>query len=108
MQHFRPFQTLIYGIRKTDRKEVVMTNAEWVLVNQAKKGDAHGFALLYQRYYKELFYFALSVMKKPVRQRMAVSAGVMKAYEQILGLCGKIVPLKAGYSRSQPMSAEKC
>lgn len=75
MQHFRPFQTLIYGIRKTNRKEVVMTNAEWVLVNQAKKGDAHGFALLYQRYYKELFYFALSVMKNASQAEDAVSAG---------------------------------
>ena len=60
-----------------------MTNAEWVLVNQAKKGDAHGFALLYQRYYKELFYFALSVMKNASQAEDAVSAGVLKAYEQI-------------------------
>ena len=60
-----------------------MTNAEGVLVNQAKKGDAHGFALLYQRYYKELFYFALSVMKNASQAEDAVSAGVLKAYEQI-------------------------
>ena len=59
-----------------------MTNAEWVLVNQAKKGDAHGFALLYQRYYKELFYFALSVMKNASQAEDAVSAGVLKAYER--------------------------
>ena len=63
-----------------------MTNTEWALVGQAKKGDAHAFALLYQRYYKELFYFALSVVKHKEMAEDVVGNAVLHAYEYLPSL----------------------
>ncbi len=63
-----------------------MTNTEWALVGQAKKGDAHAFALLYQRYYKELFYFALSVVKHKETAEDVVGNAVLHAYEYLPSL----------------------
>lgn len=60
-----------------------MTNMEWALVTQAKQGDAHAFALLYEKYYKDLYRFALCYMKNPTYAEDAVSQGVLKAYENI-------------------------
>ena len=61
-------------------------NTEWALVGQAKKGDAHAFALLYQRYYKELFYFALSVVKHKEMAEDVVGNAVLHAYEYLPSL----------------------
>lgn len=60
-----------------------MTNREWLLVGQAKEGDAHAFALLYEVYYKNLYYFALSYLGNEAAAEDAVSAGVLKAYEKL-------------------------
>ncbi len=60
-----------------------MTNEEWLLVGRAKEGDAHAFAKLYERYYKDLYYFALSYMGEEAAAEDAVSAGVLKAYENL-------------------------
>ena len=60
-----------------------MTNREWLLVGQAKEGDAHAFALLYEVYYKDLYYFALSYLGNEAAAEDAVSAGVLKAYEKL-------------------------
>ena len=60
-----------------------MTNREWFLVGQAKEGDAHAFALLYEKYYKDLYYFALSYLGNETMAEDAVSAGVLKAYEKL-------------------------
>ena len=61
----------------------IMTNTEWLLVGQAKEGDAHAFALLYEKYYKDLYYFALSYMGNETAAEDAVSAGILKAYEKL-------------------------
>ena len=60
-----------------------MTNREWLLVGQAKNGDTHAFALLYETYYKDLYYFALSYLGNEAAAEDAVSAGVLKAYEKL-------------------------
>lgn len=60
-----------------------MTNREWLLVGQAKNGDPHAFALLYEEYYKDLYYFALSYLGNEAAAEDAVSAGVLKAYEKL-------------------------
>lgn len=60
-----------------------MTNEEWLLAGQAKEGDPHAFALLYQKYYKDLYYFALSYLGNEAAAEDAVSAGVLKAYEHL-------------------------
>lgn len=60
-----------------------MTNTEWILVGKAKKGDAHAFALLYERYYKDLYHFALCILKNQHDAEDAVSASVLKAYENL-------------------------
>lgn len=39
-----------------------MTNDEWILVGQAKHGDAHAFAHLYKRYYDWLLHYRYSVV----------------------------------------------
>lgn len=60
-----------------------MTNDEWILVGQAKKGDAHAFARLYQRYYEDLYRFALCYIRNPEAAEDAVGNSVLKAYERI-------------------------
>lgn len=60
-----------------------MTNTEWILVGQAKEGDAHAFALLYERYYTDLYHFALCLLKNQQNAEDAVSSSVLKAYENL-------------------------
>ena len=63
-----------------------MTNTEWILVGQAKKGDAHAFALLYERFYTDLYHFALCFLKNQQDAEDAVSSSVLKAYENLPNL----------------------
>lgn len=63
-----------------------MTNTEWALVSQAKQGDAHAFALLYEKYYKDLYRFALCYLKNTAKAEDAVSQAVLKAYEKLPNL----------------------
>ena len=63
-----------------------MTNMEWALVTQAKQGDAHAFALLYEKYYKDLYRFALCYLKNTAQAEDAVSQAVLKAYEKLPNL----------------------
>ena len=63
-----------------------MTNMEWAYVSQAKQGDAHAFALLYEKYYKDLYRFALCYLKNTTQAEDAVSAAVLKAYEKLSNL----------------------
>lgn len=60
-----------------------MTNDEWMLVGEAKKGDAHAFAKLYQRYYQDLYRFALCYIRNADMAEDAVMNSVLKAYERI-------------------------
>ena len=63
-----------------------MTNMEWALVTQAKQGDTHAFALLYEKYYKDLYRFALCYLKNTAQAEDAVSQAVLKAYEKLPNL----------------------
>ena len=63
-----------------------MTNMEWALVSQAKQGDAHAFALLYEKYYKDLYRFALCYLKNTTQAEDAVSQAVLRAYEKLPNL----------------------
>ena len=63
-----------------------MTNMEWAYVSQAKQGDAHAFALLYEKYYRDLYRFALCYLKNTAQAEDAVSSAVLKAYEKLQNL----------------------
>ncbi|MBR6228730.1 MAG: sigma-70 family RNA polymerase sigma factor [Eubacterium sp.] len=63
-----------------------MTDMEWALVGQAKQGDAHAFALLYEKYYRDLYRFALYYLKNEAQAEDAVSGAVLKAYEKLPNL----------------------
>ncbi len=60
-----------------------MTNMEWALVGKAKQGDAHAFAKLYEKYYGDLYRFALAFMKGSSAAEDSVSSAVLKAYENL-------------------------
>lgn len=60
-----------------------MTNDEWILVGQAKQGDAHAFARLYERYYQELYRFAYCYMRQAEAAEDAVMNSIEKAYERL-------------------------
>lgn len=60
-----------------------MTNDEWKLAGQAKNGDTHAFAKLYQRYYEPLYRFALCYIRNAEMAEDAVMNSVLKAYEKI-------------------------
>lgn len=60
-----------------------MTKTDWVFVQQAKKGDSHAFARLYEIYYKDLYHFALYYTKDSITAEDAVSSAVLKAFEQL-------------------------
>ncbi|MCH5251375.1 MAG: RNA polymerase sigma factor [Lachnospiraceae bacterium] len=60
-----------------------MSNNEWKLVGMAKNGDAHAFALLYQKYYTDLYRFAFCLMKGSQSAEDAVSSAILKAYENL-------------------------
>lgn len=53
------------------------------LVAQAKNGDAHAFALLYEDIYKDLYRFAFCMMKQAEQAEDAVSSAVLHAYEHL-------------------------
>lgn len=53
------------------------------LVAQAKTGDAHAFALLYEDIYKDLYRFAYCLIKQSQQAEDAVSTAVLHAYEHI-------------------------
>lgn len=60
-----------------------MTKTDWIFVQQAKKGDSHAFAKLYEIYYKDLYHFALYYTKDSITAEDAVSSAVLKAFEQL-------------------------
>lgn len=60
-----------------------MSNNEWILVGQAKNGDSHAFAKLYEKYYKDLYRFAFSYMKGSYETEDVVSTAILKAYENL-------------------------
>lgn len=53
------------------------------LIRQAKGGDAHAFALLYQSVYKDLYRFALYTLRHPQDAEDTVSETVLDAFAQI-------------------------
>lgn len=53
------------------------------LVAQAKTGDAHAFALLYEDIYKDLYRFACCTMKQTHQAEDVVSTAVLHAFEHI-------------------------
>ncbi len=63
-----------------------MCKDEWKLVESAKEGDTHAFALLYEKYYKDLYRFALCSLKNAHQAEDAVSEAVLRAYEHLPGL----------------------
>lgn len=60
-----------------------MTNDEWILVGQAKHGDAHAFARLYERYYRDLYRFAYCYMQQAEAAEDAVMNSIEKAYVKL-------------------------
>lgn len=60
-----------------------MTKTDWIFVQQAKKGDSHAFARLYEIYYKDLYHFSLYYTKDSITAEDAVSSAVLKAFEQL-------------------------
>lgn len=60
-----------------------MTKTDRIFVQQAKKGDSHAFARLYEIYYKDLYHFALYYTKDSITAEDAVSSAVLKAFEQL-------------------------
>ncbi len=60
-----------------------MTNDEWILVGQAKQGNAHAFARLYERYYHDLYRFAYCYMQQAEAAEDAVMNSIEKAYVRL-------------------------
>lgn len=56
------------------------------LVRQAKHGDAHAFARLYETIYRDLYRFALFTLKNSHDAEDAVSEAVVDAFRQIRSL----------------------
>lgn len=59
------------------------TCSESVLVKRARKKDVKAFSKLYEKVYKDLYYFALYMMKNPQDAEDIVSETVLSAYENI-------------------------
>ena len=53
------------------------------LVNQARKGDTHAFAKLYEEIYPDLYRFAFCMVRQPWKAEDVVSDAVLKAFEKI-------------------------
>lgn len=53
------------------------------LIQQAKAGDIHAFALLYQSVYKDLYCFALYTLQHPQDAEDVVSETVLDAFSQL-------------------------
>lgn len=60
-----------------------MSDNEWKLVENAKEGDSHAFARLYEKYYTDLYRFAFCYVKHAQMAEDAVSQAVLKAYENL-------------------------
>jgi RNA polymerase sigma-70 factor (ECF subfamily) len=60
-----------------------MSDSEWKLVESAKQGDTHAFSLLYEKYYKDLYRFAVCYVKSVQTAEDVVSQAVLKAYENL-------------------------
>ena len=52
----------MYQFEETDR----------LWIRKAKKGDAHAFACLYGKIYRDLYHFALYMMKQEMRKMQSV------------------------------------
>lgn len=83
-----------------------MSKDEWKLVEEAKQGDAHAFARLYERYYEDLYRFAFAIQGMPRRQKTR-SARRCSRRMKICRNCGKTTHLKIGCSRLRQMNAAK-
>ncbi|MDD6211762.1 MAG: RNA polymerase sigma factor [Clostridiales bacterium] len=53
---------------------------EWALVRRAKEGDVEAFGQLYEQIYREMYYFALYVLKHPQDAEDVVSDTVTSAF----------------------------
>ena len=82
-----------------------MTKTDWIFVQQAKKGDSHAFARLYEIYYKDLYHFALYYTKDSITAEDAVSSAVLKAFEQLHKL-RKNDAFKSWLFQQEPAAAE--
>lgn len=60
--------------------------AERDLIRRARRGDAKAFARLYADIYRELYRFALCILRHPQEAEDAVSEAVVSAYENISAL----------------------
>ena len=60
--------------------------SESELIRRARRGDVKAFARLYSQIYRDLYRFALCVMRHPQEAEDAVSEAVLSAYEHISGL----------------------
>lgn len=66
------------------------------LIKQAKTGDVHAFARLYETIYQDLYHFALYTLKNPADAEDIVSETVTDAFVQI-GQLKKSNPLRHGF-----------
>lgn len=57
--------------------------SEQILIRKARHGDIQAFGTLYGRIYKELYRFALYIMKQPQDAEDVVSETVVAAYENL-------------------------
>ena len=80
------------------RLEAPVTKTDWIFVQQAKKGDSHAFARLYEIYYKDLYHFALYYTKDSITAEDAVSSAVLKAFEQLHKLLVITLSVFGGYT----------
>lgn len=71
-----------------------MSNNEWKLAEDAKNGDVTAFARLYERYYQDLYRFAVCFLKNTTLAEDVVSDAVLKAFEHI-GSLRKTVSFKS-------------
>ena len=95
MQHFDTKINQLLAVRDFTEElciQYIRTNVQiggtrdktdWIFVQQAKKGDSHAFARLYEIYYKDLYHFALYYTKDSITAEDAVSSAVLKAFEQL-------------------------
>ena len=87
MQHFVLSDTLyLYRWKEGDRMYDYDTCSESVLVKRARKKDVKAFSKLYENVYKDLYYFALYMMKNPQDAEDVVSETVLSVYENIYSL----------------------
>ena len=56
------------------------------LIQRARRGDSKAFARLYSEIYRDLYRFALCMLRHPQEAEDAVSEAVIAAYENISSL----------------------